>query len=59
MIHSVVPVEWIASPKPMAQPPAPALVNGVSVTQAQGVIRDVLSSNPGDYLRLPIAGRCK
>lgn len=57
MMYTVIPMEIIQGADPASPVPVTTRVNGVRVTQSNGIIQDVLSSDPMDYLKLPRLGR--
>ena len=57
MMYSIMPSEMIEKRDFWAEPPENSSYKGVPITCKKNVICDVLSTDPADYLKLPIAGR--
>ncbi|MDD4797864.1 MAG: YlzJ-like family protein [Eubacteriales bacterium] len=57
MMYTVIPLEMVQGVDPASPTPTTTRINGVRVTQSNGVIQDVLSTDPMDYLKLPRLGR--
>ncbi|MDD3242514.1 MAG: hypothetical protein PHD32_02180 [Eubacteriales bacterium] len=57
MMYTIVPPDMLQNSQPQVPSLRQTIVNGVPVRVSGGIICDVLSTDPGDYLRLPHLSR--